>query len=268
MKSKIRKLAALFAVVMCMTTFSVTAFASDGGGCYASDENGTAKPSGPITNITVSTEGVAVPEKQESKPLTPPGNLTLVDDILQNDAYVSEESTVGNKQFLTVQSKNGNTFYLVIDRAGDTENVYFLNLVDEADLMALMEEGGTVKPVCSCKEKCTPGHVNDSCPVCKQNPSECTGKEAPVEETKPAEPPAEQQVTPEPENSSNKSTAMIALVLILALAGGGAFYWFKLRKGKPDTKGSSDLDDYDYGEDEDEPDNEDYEFENEDEEKE
>ncbi len=45
-----------------------------------------------------------------------------------------------NKQFVTLVSKNGNYFYLVIDRAGDKENVYFLNLVDEADLLALIQE--------------------------------------------------------------------------------------------------------------------------------
>lgn len=263
MKFKLRKIMALFAAIMCIAAFSVTAFASDGGGCYASDENGDAKPSGPITNIMVSTEDVTVPEKQESKPLTPPGNLTLVDDILQNNAYVSEESNMDNKQFLTVQSKNGNTFYLVIDRSGNTENVYFLNLVDEADLMALIEEGGTVKPpVCTCKDKCTPGHVDHTCPICKQNPSECCGHEAPVEEQKPIEPPSEQQTTPEPPKSSSMGTAVIALVLIMALAGGGAFYWFKFRKSKPGTKGTSDLDNYDYGEDEEEQD-EDYEFEDE-----
>ena len=88
-----------------------------------------------------------MPENAGEEALTPDGNLTLIDDILQdNSYYVSEEYIVANKQFITVQSKNRNYFYLVIDRSGDTENVYFLNLVDEADLLALMEEADTVKP--------------------------------------------------------------------------------------------------------------------------
>ncbi len=69
-------------------------------------------------------------------PLTPDGNLTLQDD-LQNDVS-------GDLQFLTVRTKAGNTFYLVIDRAAKENNVHFLNLVDEADLLALLkkEAGG------------------------------------------------------------------------------------------------------------------------------
>ena len=68
---------------------------------------------------------------------TPDGNLTLIDDFLQIEVPGDEEAEQVEKQFITVQSKNGNTFYIVIDRNGETENVYFLYLVDEADLMAL-----------------------------------------------------------------------------------------------------------------------------------
>ena len=72
--------------------------------------------------------------------LTPDGNLTLIDDFLQIEAPATEDSEQIEKQFITVQSKSGNTFYLVIDRNGETENVYFMNLVDEADLLSLMED--------------------------------------------------------------------------------------------------------------------------------
>ena len=65
--------------------------------------------------------------------LTPDGNLTLVDDI--------GSTTGAGQQFITLVTKNGNTFYLVIDRDDDgNENVHFMNLVDEADLFALLDE--------------------------------------------------------------------------------------------------------------------------------
>lgn len=172
-----------------------------------------------------------------SDALTPDGNLTLIDDI--------GTSTKAGKQFITLESKNGNTFYLIIDRDDEgEETVHFLNQVDEADLMALTGEEETPS-VCSCTTKCVAGTVNTSCPVCAVNMTECVGKEAkPEVPAEPTEPAAE-----EPEEKSGVGGILVVL-LIVALGGGAAFYIFKQKKAKPQTKGSADLDDYDYGEDE------------------
>lgn len=172
-----------------------------------------------------------------SDALTPDGNLTLIDDI--------GTSTKAGKQFITLESKNGNTFYLIIDRDDEgEETVHFLNQVDEADLMALTGEEET-PATCSCTTKCVAGTLNTSCPVCAVNMTECVGKEAkPEVPTEPTESAAE-----EPEKKSGVGGILVVL-LIVALGGGAAFYIFKQKKAKPQTKGSADLDDYDYGEDE------------------
>lgn len=275
-KGKFHVFAVLCAVMLCMTAFSQVAFASDSGN-YESDESGGSTPPDAITSIDIDTEAVPMPTGESSgaaiewdvdaetirdllslfggTQLTPDGNLTLVDDIYQVESYASDESELKDKQFITVQTKNGNYFYLIIDRSGDTENVYFLNMVDEADLMALMEDGDNDTTVaCTCTDKCIAGDVNTSCPVCKNNMSECTGKEAASEPISTAEPDATGEDEPEAEKSGS-NTGVLLVVLVVALAGGGALYWFKFRKPKADTKGSADLDDYDYG-DEDEDDEE------------
>lgn len=79
-------------------------------------------------------EEKAVEEPMRSaEPLTPEGNLTLVDDI--------GSETAEGKQFITLVTKSGNYFYLIIDRdAEGKQTVHFLNQVDEADLMHLMDE--------------------------------------------------------------------------------------------------------------------------------
>ena len=163
--------------------------------------------------------------------LSPDGNLSLIDDI--------GSSTTSGKQFITVESKNGNVFYLIIDRDDEgEETVHFLNQVDEADLMALTEEGEAAeKPiVCSCTDKCQAGAVNTACKVCMTNMSECVGEEPePVTPDEPEEP---------VEEKKGGAGAIVAVVLILA-AGGGAAFYFLVLKPKQGKKVPSDLDDFD-----------------------
>ena len=198
-----------------------------------------------------STDGETIEDGKSPFAFTPDGNLTLIDDFLQIEVPGDEETEQVEKQFITVQSKNGNTFYIVIDRNGETENVYFLNLVDEADLMALIEgeETEPIIPTCTCTDKCVVGAINTNCEICHSNMSECTGKE-PVTEPEPTEP-----VDDEP---AEEKGINIVPIIVLLIAGGGGFavYWFKFRKPKEKNNGSTDLDDYDFGQDEDDYDEE------------
>ena len=163
--------------------------------------------------------------------LTPDGNLSLIDDI-------GSSARIG-KQFITVETRNGNVFYLIIDRDDEgEETVHFLNQVDEADLLTLMGDdapAAETPAVCNCKEKCAAGAVNTNCPVCKNNLSECSGKEVVAEPE------------PEPEQPEKKSSGgLLVIVLLLALAGCGAFAYVKFIKPKQGVKVSADPDDYDF----------------------
>jgi len=217
-KKILRTLTALCAALLLMGGVSVTAFAQ-------TPED--------VTNDS----GVIYEEPEKEEPLTPDGNATLVDDF------------GGNKQLITVTTKAGNYFYILIDRDDEGENtVHFLNQVDDADLFALLEdeESTTTQTpaVCTCTEKCEAGKVNTACPVCATNMTACSGT-APEPE---AEEPTEQ-----PETKSNMGGLVLFLVVAL-LGGGGALYYFKFMKPKQSVKGSTDLEDFDFEDyDEDEP---------------
>ena len=68
--------------------------------------------------------------EQTVKPLTPDGQGTVVDNVTDQDS----------KEFFTFTTPSENTFYLVIDKQRESENVYFLNAVTESDLLALAEK--------------------------------------------------------------------------------------------------------------------------------
>ena len=128
--------------------------------------------------------------------------------------------------------------------------MHFLNMVDEADLMALVEGEGkketTVMPqTCICKEKCEAGAVNESCPVCLNNRSSCIGVEQETEPEKTGE--------PEQPKDSKGTKSLLLLFLLILFAGGGAFYYLKyVKQGDVTAKGSPDLSDFDFDEYEDE----------------
>lgn len=176
----------------------------------------------------------------ETQPLTPEGNMTLVDDI---DGEAGED-----KQFIVLQSRGGHYFYIIIDRAAEGENiVHFLNQVDEVDLLSLIEEEEKAPAVCSCTTKCAAGAVNTACEVCAVNMAECAGPEP--EQKEPDTPP---DTPSEPEKKGGNPLMFVALLAVLG--AGGAVAYLKFFKKKPDTKGSADLDDYDYGDDDEEED--------------
>lgn len=70
-------------------------------------------------------------KKPDGTPFSVPGNGEMLDDI-SND---------GTKQFITVRTKNNQTFFVVIDRANTVDNVYMLSLIDENDLAEFLRDG-------------------------------------------------------------------------------------------------------------------------------
>ena len=124
---KIKKLGALLVLVALCAGMAAPAFAYGGEPVEEVEQ--------PVLTSTTDEEDVVTVTDEETGALTPEGNLTMVDD------YHTSYSDGSGQQFITLVSKSGNTFYLVIDRNDKGENtVHFMNLVDEADLLSLMED--------------------------------------------------------------------------------------------------------------------------------
>ena len=216
--------AALCAAVL-LCGFSTTAYA--GGGEYEDYGDPTMETPAP-----------------EPEPTIEPGQGFSEEGGFVTRDLLYDENT--NKQFITVQTSGGNTFYIVIDydkpvdEDGEQYETYFFSIVDEADLLAAMEAAGMEVPTCACTEKCVAGAVNTDCPVCATNMTECVGVEPePVEDTEPVD-------DPEPEQPEDKGGNMGTILLVLAIAavGGGAGWYFKVYRPKQQRAAEAVEEDY------------------------
>ena len=225
-KINIRKkvLGALVMCIVCMITIMpTTAFAQ-------SDENAkqqeveativpTVKPTvqptiKPTVKPTVEPEEVA---EATYGPLTPDGNMSLVDD------YGSLE--MGGEQFITVVTKSGNYFYLIIDRDDQgEETVHFLNMVDELDLLKLMDEEEA--------KEYTESTAGEEVPIPTATISGQTEGKSEAGETEKSE----------SSTQKNSSTGILVVVLLVTVVGIGGYIFLKGSKKKNQKKAGRDPD--------------------------
>ena len=180
-------------------------------------------------------------EEEHLEPLTPNGNMNIVDD------YGSGKPA--GKQFITVTTKSGNYFYLIIDRDDKgTETVHFLNLVDEADLLSLMKDE-EVKSYMESKGM-TDGNKQDEVAEKPEDLETKTDEKANNTDKKTDENAYSETVAPAPEEKGKNVTGIMAVIFFLTLGGIGGFIYFKFNKVKKKNDLPDPDADYPYGDDE------------------
>ena len=219
---KIKKLGALLVSAVLCAGMAAPAFAFEGEAAPVEQ---------PVLPEVV--EDIVTVTDETSGALTPEGNLTLVDD------YYTNYSDGSGQQFITLVSKSGNTFYLVIDRnAKGQQTVHFMNLVDEADLLALMEEEDADAYTAE-KEAATQAEQD-------RLKAEEEAKKAAEEAASGTEQPKENKIT-------KIASGFLGVVVLIALAAGSVFYAFAKQKQKkqaekealdPDANYTEDKDDF------------------------
>lgn len=180
---------------------------------YNEDEAGegsTVVVEEPVEETPAETE---TPADEPQGQITPDGNMTLVDDL--------DYSSRAGLQFMTVTSKDGHVFYIVIDRTANSENVYFLNQVDAADLLALMNDEQKEEYL---KEQ-----------EAKQQEQQATVTPIQTETQTPVETEQPQQTEPE-KQPLNNNMVMFAVFGVIGIGVIAAYYFLKI---KPKKNGSS-----------------------------
>lgn len=178
------------------------AFALSGTTAFAQSSK-PAKPSPTPTEIVI----------EDNHTLTPDGNAQLMDNVTDNE----------NLQFITVTARDGNEFYIIIDKGAQSENVYFLNTVDESDLAALVEDYA-------------PEQTTE-----QPEPSSTPGVEL-------ADPEQEQTEQHEPDTENSNSSFMFLIILVLIGGAGLAVYYFKVFRPKKKLEQADDIEDFEFEE--------------------
>lgn len=163
-----------------------------------------------VTAFAQSSEAVTPAQTEtvieDNRTLTPKGNAQLVDDVTDNE----------NLQFITVTARDGNVFYFVIDKGANSENVYFLNTVDENDLAALVEDYTPTAAEIEPKPEVSPS----------------------------PEPDAPEQEQPKQTEQKKGSSPTLYIVLALIAAGVIGGYYFKVILPKKKLADADDIEDF------------------------
>lgn len=175
-------------------------------------------------SVSIPAESVPVPQETDS---IPKGNGSLIEDVSNEEV---------NHQFITVKSKGGHVFYIIIDKDSKTENVYFLNAVDEYDLMAFAEDFP--------EEVLEELEIEDGN---TENPDKSVSKDDKSNQKKFDNSGAE-TVNDTPDGGNNSTV----IIILIAAAGIGGLVYFKVIKpkkgGKPNKTAVYDDEDEEYEE--------------------
>lgn len=177
----------------------------------ASSSSAPASSSAPSSASASDSQPDEAPAALDPNAFTPEGNAEVT-----NNATGEE-----GKEFFIFTTPEGNVFYLVIDRQREGQNVYLLDGVTEADLIAMAAANGTV-PV-----------------VVEPEPEPVT----------PAEPADDSE--PEDEAPAQTGGNNIIFILLAVAALGGAAYYIKIVRPKQQAQNATaDFEGYDDEDDE------------------
>ena len=220
MKTKIKKyLMVVTMAVGMLFSAAMPAFAYTGGAEQAEADTGTGTVTGNISVETEDTEDAPITEEPSD---TESAETEESQGRVQGTPFSVEDDE--SKQFLTIQTKNGNTFFMVLDRSNNTENVYMLSMIDEDDLAEFIGE--------------------------TEEKPEAEQPSVVIPETEKPSVPDEPETEEEPEEKKGGMNTGALLAVIVLLAGGiGGFYYFKVLKPRRDEEEADgeDLEFYDGG---------------------
>lgn len=195
-----KMLAVLFLSASMIFATGTTAFA------YVDESAEASKTESVETEETEKDTVVEENQINTEEPFSVPGNAQVQDDITNSK----------NKEFLTITTKNNNTFYLIIDRSANVDNVYMLSQIDENDLQEFLEEDSSASTIVD---------VTPEVVINENTHSEQT--EQPATES------------PEKEGTASNLGALVA-ILIAAILGVGAYGYMKFIKPKKDEDDGDD----------------------------
>ena len=156
-----------------------------------------------LTDITdETTEHENVTDKKDDA-FSVDGNGEVLDNVMDEKS---------GKEFYTIVTANNNTYYLIIDHASSTKNVYMLSMIDENDLKEFLSEE-------------------------EPEVSEDTGKTPTVdfgEDTKDEEPSGDDKQ--EEPKKDNNILGTVVIILALGAVAGGVYFYFKIYKPKKEAQ--------------------------------